>query len=85
MPYMADKKSNFRWKFIRNEYRLRLRRDGYEDWFTISRPKKGKSSGQISNTVQCYHISSVLKTKNLYLQFDDQNGIDTCGNLISKA
>ena len=82
---MVDKKTNFRWKYIQNEYRLRVKRDDYEDYFTITRPKRGKSSGQISNEVVCYHISSVLKTKNLYLQFDDENGIDTCGNLVSKV
>lgn len=85
MPYMVDKKENFRWKYIRNEYRLRVRRDDFEDWFTITRPKKHKGSGQLSNTVTCYHISSILKTKNLYLQFDDTNGIDTCPNLVKKA
>ena len=82
---MVDKKTNFRWKYIQNEYRLRLKRDDYEDYFTITRPKRGKSSGQISNEVVCHHISSVLKTKNLYLHFDDENGIDTCGNLVTKA
>lgn len=82
---MVEKKSNFRWKYIRNEYRQRVRCGDWEDWFTITRPKGSKSSGQISNTVVCYHLSSVLKTKNLYLQFDDENGIDTCGNLVTKA
>lgn len=76
---------NFRWKYITNEYRIRLREGDSEDWFTITRPKKDKGSNGISNTVVCYHISSVLKTKNLYLEFDDENGIDTCPNLISKA
>ena len=82
---MVEKKSNFRWKYIRNEYRQRVRCGDWEDWFTITRPKRSKSSGQISNTVVCYHLSSVLKTKNLYLQFDDENGIDTCANLVTKA
>lgn len=82
---MVDRKTNFRWKYIRNEYRLRVREDDYEDWFVITSPKKTKSSGQISSTVSCYHISSSLKTKNLYLAFDDANGIDTCQNLMQKV
>ena len=84
-PYMVDKRTNFRWKYIRNEYRLRIREDDYEDWYTISSPKRSRSSGQISNTVTCYHSSSILKTKNLYQNFDDTNGIDTCPNLVTKA
>ena len=85
LPYMVDKKKNFRWKYIQNEYKLRLIRGDYEDWYTITRPKKSHSSGAITNTVTCYHISSLLKTKNLYLVFDDTNGIDTCPALIEKA
>lgn len=85
LPYMVDKKSNFRWKYIRNEYRLRVIEDDDEDWYIICSPKKSRSNGLPSTTVLCYHSSAVLKTKNLYLAFDDTNGIDTCQNLIKKA
>lgn len=85
LPYMIDKKTNFRWKYIRNEYRVRVKDGDNEDWFIISTPKKDKSSKAISGTVTCYHCSSVLKTKNLYLFFDDENGIGTCQELMEKV
>lgn len=85
LPYMMDKKTNFRWKYIRNEYRVRVKDGDEEDWYIISTPKKEKSAKSISGTVSCYHCSSVLKTKNLYLVFDDTNGIGTCQELVEKA
>lgn len=85
LPYMIDHKANFRWRYIRNEYRLRLKDGEEEDWYIISEPKREKTSDRISGTVTCYHSSSVLKTKNLYLQFDDNNGIGTCQELMGKV
>lgn len=39
----------------------------------------------ISTTISCDHISAVLKTKNLYLVFDDMNGIGTIRELAERA
>lgn len=85
LPYMIDKFSNFRWKHIRNEYQVRLRVGNYEDWFIIHSPKKTKGNKSINNNVKCSHISSILKTKNLYLSFDDTNGIGTLPHLMNRA
>ena len=85
IPYMINKFTNFRWKFIRNEYQLRLRIDDKEDWFIIHSPKRSKNNKAISNNVKCSHISSILKTKNLYLAFDDTNGIGTLPFLMNRA
>ena len=59
--------------------------DGKSDWFIIHAPKKTKNNKAITNTVKCSHVSSILKTKNLYLVFDDQNGIGTVQDLIEKT
>lgn len=78
LPYVIDERRNFRWNYIKSEYLIRLRIDDWTDWFIIHAPKKLRDARSISNTVSCDHISSIQKTKNLYLSFDDENGI---GNL----
>lgn len=49
---------------------------GHTEWFILRAPKatKGKT---ITKSVQCDPLCSILKTKNLYLTFDDENGIGT--------
>lgn len=84
LPYLIDGENNWRWKYIRNEYRVRVIEDEKEDWFIITAPKKQKSSGRISGSVTCGHLSGVLKTKNLYLAFDETNGIGTLPYLMNQ-
>lgn len=54
------------------------------DWFIIHSPKKTKDSRSIQGTVECSHISSILKTKNLYMTFNDENGIGTLPYLMEQ-
>lgn len=77
LPFMLDQRHNFRWNFIKSEYYLRVTVNQKSDWYIIHSPKKTKNNKSITNTVKCSHISSVLKTKNLYQTFDDTNGIGT--------
>lgn len=44
------------------------------DWYIIQTPQHTKNNS-INATVTCPHISTLLKTKNIYLEFDDENGI----------
>lgn len=81
---MVDGEDNFRWQYIKNDYKLRLQIGEQVDWFLIQSPKFTKDGKLITNTVNCPHESTLLKTKNIYLVFDDENGIDTIGNLIEK-
>ena len=77
LPFMAEKKHNYRWDYIKNEYLLRQKIDDTIDWFILQTPKKTKNGRAVSDTVKCSHISVQLKTKNLYLTLDDTNGIGT--------
>lgn len=85
LPFVVDGEDNFRWSYIRNEYKLRLLIGDEEDWFMIQAPKLSKNNRAITNVVNCPHESATLKTKNIYLVFDDENGIDTIQNLIAKT
>lgn len=84
LPYLIDTEKNWRWKCIRNEYRIRVTVGEKEDWFIITAPKKSKASNRINGSVTCGHLSGVLKTKNLYLSFDDTNGIGTLPYLMKQ-
>ena len=85
IPFVIDKKRNFRWNFIRNEYLQRMKINDKADWFIIHSPKKQKNRKTISNAVTCSHLSSILKTKNLYMTFDDENGIGTLPYLMEQV
>lgn len=87
---MIGKEKNFRIGFLRNENLIRVIRESdiygrYEDWFIIREPQDSHDGKAKDLSVSCDHISAELKTKNLYVYFDDTNGIDTIGNLVSKA
>lgn len=89
LPYLVKKddaaeEDNWRWRYIKAEYQVRLKEGNKEDWFIITSPKKSKSSKKINGTVECGHLSGTLKTKNLYLYFDDTNGIGTLPYLMNQ-
>lgn len=85
MPFVVESKRNFRWGFIKNEYLVRLQIGDFKDWFIIDKPAKKHDANAITNTVNCSHVSQILKTKNIYTYFDDNNGIDTMQNLLNKG
>ena len=71
-----DGEGNFRWDYIKSEYLVRWLDGNDVDWYVIQEPQ-GTKNTSISYTVTCPHISALLKTKNIYLEFDDENGIGT--------
>ena len=85
LPLMVNGERNFRWNFIRNEYKLRLIVGDETDWFVIQKPKRSRNGKAVTNVVNCPHISTTLKKKNIYFVFDEENGIDTIQNLIQKV
>lgn len=85
MPFVIEKERNFRWNYIKNEYFVRVEVGSKLDWFVIDKPQKKKDKGSIGKSVSCSHISLILKTKNIYMTFDDENGIDTMQVLVARA
>lgn len=86
MPYvMEGGEHNFRWDYIKNEYKVCLTVDDHREWFCIKTPKKKRDGKEISDTVNCDSECSILKTKNIYAVFDDENGIGTLAELAEKV
>ena len=85
LPYIVNKQFNFRWDYIKSEYLVRIDIGAFAEWFIIQKPKATKNTKSLLNNVSCPHISSLLKTKNLYLAFDDENGIGTIDELAERA
>lgn len=80
---MLDGDINFRWNYVKGEYLVRWI-DGDEiDWYIIQEPQGVKNS-TINKTVVCPHISTLLKNKNIYLEFDDENGIGTLPEIAER-
>lgn len=76
---------NYRCDFIKNEQLLDVTEGDVHDIYCIKIPSALHDKSKIQFTVSCNHISEELKTKNLYKYFDDENGIGTCEELITKA
>lgn len=81
----AEGNKNFRFNYIRNENLLYVYEDGELDVYCIKVPSGTHDPNKVQVSVTCNHLSEELKTKNLFKYFDDENGIDTCENLILKA
>ena len=75
---------NFRWDFLRSDYLIRYTCDDRTVWYVASKPSKAKSGKKIYGNVTCNGTESLLKTKNIYLTFDDENGIGTAPELLVK-
>lgn len=84
MPRVLDDEQNYRWDFIRAEYKICLTIGELREWFIIRQPKRVRNASSITNTVQCDHVCANLKTKGVYLTFDDENGIGTIDELAEK-
>lgn len=54
-------------------------------WYVAAKPKKTKSGKEVIGSVVCNGVESTLKTKNIYMQFDDENGIGTISELGAKV
>lgn len=85
IPYMIDADKNFRWDFLKSEYLIRMIYGETVEWFVATKPIKQKASSEIYGSVTCQGTESALKTKNIYMQFDDENGIGTLGDLVDKV
>lgn len=84
IPFKVDEAKNFRWKFLKSEYLIRLIYKDEVEWFIAQKPKKQKEKNGIIGTLTCSGLEVSLKTKNIYKEFDDENGIGTLGELVDK-
>ena len=64
---------NFRLKYLVADYTIRLQTDNEDDYYLISEPRIIHDGGK-NVEVTAGHISQLLKTKNLNLEFSDQEG-----------
>lgn len=85
LPYRTDGEENFRWAYLRNEYLIRLKYNGQIMWYIATKPVKSKSGKEIVGNVTCQGIEALLKTRNIYMEFDDTNGIGTVDELTDKV
>lgn len=76
---------NWRLDFLRNEYEIRLCEDDQVDWFSITAPEQADDVSHAYVAVNCPHVSSILKKRNLFMYFDDENGIGTLRELAERA
>ena len=56
MPRVVDDVQNFRWDFIKPEYKVRLTIGSRKEWFYINQPKRVRNASSVTNTVDCDHI-----------------------------
>ena len=78
-------KDSHRWQYVQNDCLLRVKVGDDEDWFVVKSPRITNNGKAVNNTVKCAHLCSVLKTKNLYLVLDDENGIGNIEHLAGLA
>ena len=84
IPYMVNDEENFRWKYLKNEYLIRLYYNSENIWFIANKPVKKKGK-EIIGTVSCDGTPILLKTKNIYKAFDDENGIGTVDYIMEQV
>lgn len=84
LPTKVEGEKNFRLDYMCPEYLLRVVDGDHVDWYVINEPSASHSRTGAQMTVTARHLSTLLKTKNLYLVFDDENGIDTIQALMRK-
>ena len=76
---------NFRLQYLKADYKIRLVDDEGTDWFFVSEPKITHANYSKNVSVTAGHISQLLKTKNLGLEFNDQlgNNVGTAYELLT--
>ena len=85
IPYIINQELNFRWEYLKNEYLIRLIYNNKTEWFIAQKPVKHKEKGMLYGDVTCAGTEITLKTKNIYKEFDDTNGIGTLPALADKV
>lgn len=80
---------NYRLAYLVSEYRLRTveTKNGVSetDWYIISENSVNHEAGAKNAEVTCGHISQILKTKKMNMEFSDEEGnnVGTCEELLT--
>ena len=81
LPSICEDEKNYRLDFLVSDYKIRFReiKNNKEeiDWFLISENKVTHSAFSTDYEVRAGHISQLLNTKNLGLEFSDSEGNNT--------
>lgn len=85
LPYKVGNEINFRWQYMQSDYMIRLHYNGKNEWFVASKPQKSKDKSGVIGVIKCNGIPALLKTKNIYSEFDDENGIGTIRDLMPRV
>ena len=72
--YGEEAEPNYRLDYLIADYRIRIITDTETDYYLISEPKVIHNSKSKNVEVTAGHISQLLKTKNLNLEFSDTEG-----------
>ena len=75
---------NFRWSFLKSDYLIRYTCGTKKIWFVANKPQKAKTGKTIYGLVSCDGFENLLKTRNIYKTFDDENGIGTIDYLMGQ-
>lgn len=65
---------NYRLDFIKPDFKLRLIDDEGIDWFLITQPTQSHKKRRKDYSIKAGHVSQLLKTKKLDLEFSDTEG-----------
>ena len=68
---------NYRVQYIVAEYKIRLTDDDGVDWYILSEPKVSHNGKAKKYSVKAGHVCQMLKTKNMSLEFSDEEGNNT--------
>ena len=85
IPIRYNGKENWRIAYLSPEYELRVTDGDTVDWFKITEPTETDDGLKTDLHVVCPHISTILKKRNIYLSFTDENGIGTMPTLVDRA
>lgn len=74
IPSTEGNVDNYRLDFIKPDFKLRLITDEGADWFLITQPTQSHKGKRKDYSIKAGHISQLLKTKKLDLEFSDTEG-----------
>ena len=75
---------NYRWDYLKSDYLIRYTEDSKNVWFVANKPQKCKQGKKIYGVVSCDGYESLLKTRNIYKTFDDENGIGNIEYIVTQ-